>query len=145
MDDAQKTTVIATFSHRHDAEIASDRLQRADIRSFISADDAGGMHPHLQQTHGVKLLVLDRSARKARSILEVEDLLSGPSDASSAAADAPRSETSASPTEGPTDPEDAESPGSYQAREAGVSGAKVVFTVAVIILVLALLITALVV
>lgn len=129
MDEREKTTVVATFSHRHDAEIAGDRLQRAQIRSFISADDAGGTHPHLQQTHGVKLLVLDRKAREARSILEAEDLVSGPSDDTATDADPPRRDSSRP----------------HEAREAGISGPKVVLTVAVVILVLALVITALVV
>jgi hypothetical protein len=56
---AERTTVIATYSSRRDAEIARDRLEDERIESFVAADDAGGMHPQLQQTQGVDLVVLD--------------------------------------------------------------------------------------
>lgn len=70
-----ETTVVATYSARRDAEIGRDRLEGESIRAFISADDAGGAHPELQPTHGVKLVVLSSSARDAHEILEGVNML----------------------------------------------------------------------
>lgn len=38
----ERTVVVATFLHRHQAELARGYLQQAGIRSVVSADDGGG-------------------------------------------------------------------------------------------------------
>lgn len=72
---SEATTIIATYSSRRDAEMAQDHLDGEDIRAFIRADDAGGMHPQLQQPHGVKLVVLQRAAQYAYDVLDDAGLL----------------------------------------------------------------------
>lgn len=37
-----ETVVIATFQHRHQAEMARGYLEHEDIRSVVTADDGGG-------------------------------------------------------------------------------------------------------
>lgn len=39
---SDRTVVVATFSHRHQAEIARGYLEDAGIRAAVSADDGGG-------------------------------------------------------------------------------------------------------
>ncbi len=72
---AEATTIIATYSSRRDAEMAQDHLDGEGLRAFIRADDAGGMHPQLQQSHGVKLVVLQQAAQSAFDVLEQAGLL----------------------------------------------------------------------
>ena len=74
---SQPSTVIASYWTRRDAEIARDHLEEADISAFISADDAGGMHPELQWSQGVHLVVLEDVARHAHELLQEADLLPG--------------------------------------------------------------------
>lgn len=71
----EETTVIATYSTRRDAELALDRLENENIRGFVTADDAGAMHPELQRPQGVKLVVLRDAAAKAHEALEDAGLL----------------------------------------------------------------------
>lgn len=78
MADAQnteETTVFATYSARRTAEMARDYLADADIRAFVSSDDAGGMHPQMQRPHGVKLVGMRGTAQRARSLLDDAALL----------------------------------------------------------------------
>lgn len=134
--DSDETTVLVTYPNRRDAEIALDRLQDEDVSAFVTADDAGGMHPHLQQTHGVKLIVLRDKADRAGQILEAAGLTPDapgrPAD--DAVADVGAEETGGVPTR---DPEQ------VLEEERGVSGKGVVFLVASIVLILALLISSL--
>jgi hypothetical protein len=73
--DTEKTTVLATYTTRRDAEMARDYLADADLQSFVKTDDAGGMHPQLQRPHGVKLVGMSGTAQRARSLLEEAGLL----------------------------------------------------------------------
>lgn len=77
-DDAssERTVVVAAYSSRRDAEMARDRLENENIGAFITADDAGGMHPELQRPHGVHLVVLGSEAQAAHEVLEDVGLLS---------------------------------------------------------------------
>lgn len=72
---SEESTVIATYSTRRDAEVAKDYLDSAGIQAFVTADDAGGMHPELQRSQGVKLSVLGSAAREAHGVLEEAGLL----------------------------------------------------------------------
>jgi len=71
----ETTAILAVYSTRRDAEMAQDRLDEEGVQAFITADDAGGMHPQLQQPHGVKLVVLERAAQYARDVLDDAGLL----------------------------------------------------------------------
>lgn len=73
--DTEETTVLATYSTRRTAEMARDYLADADIRAFVSSDDAGGMHPQMQRPHGVKLVGMRATAQRARSLLDDAALL----------------------------------------------------------------------
>ncbi len=68
---------IATFSTMHDAELAQARLEELGIRSFISRDDAGGAHPELQFTQGVRLMVRSEASAEARQVLDEIDAFPG--------------------------------------------------------------------
>lgn len=72
---SDKTIVVSTFPSRMDAEVAREYLADMDIEAFVSADDAGGMHPQLQQLHGVKLVVMDAQAENAYALLSEARLL----------------------------------------------------------------------
>lgn len=72
---SERSAVVATYSNRRDAEMAVDRLEGEGLEAFLSADDAGGMHPHLQETHGVRVLVLEKDVSEALTVLEEAGLL----------------------------------------------------------------------
>ncbi len=85
--DAEETTIVATYSARRNADVARDYLADADIRSFVSTDDAGGMHPQLQRPHGVKLVGMRDTAQRARALLDEAGLLPPDNDLSAPAPD----------------------------------------------------------
>jgi hypothetical protein len=60
--------VVATFLNQIEADMAKGILETADIESMISADDAGGLRPHLWMG-GVRLLVRVEDAEQAAKIL----------------------------------------------------------------------------
>jgi hypothetical protein len=60
--------VVGTFLHQIDADMARGALEAADIESMISADDAGGLRPHLWMG-GIRLLVRAEDAERAAEIL----------------------------------------------------------------------------
>lgn len=65
-------TQIDTFLNDLDAEIALNRLQALGVRGELIKDNCGGMRPHLDLIHGIKLLVADEDQSKARDILDAE-------------------------------------------------------------------------
>ena len=60
--------VVSTFLTVMDAEVAKSALDSADLDSFIQADDAGGMRPHLGMPN-VRLVVRAEDADRAADIL----------------------------------------------------------------------------
>jgi len=60
--------VVGTFPNKIEAEMAQGALKAADVKSIVSADDAGGMEPPLW-TAGVRLLVRAEDAAQAGRIL----------------------------------------------------------------------------
>ena len=60
--------VVGTFLNQVEADMARGALEAADIESMISADDAGGLRPHLWMG-GVRLLVRAEDAEQAVRIL----------------------------------------------------------------------------
>lgn len=75
---SEESAVIATFSTRRDAEVAKDYLDDEGIQTFVSSDDAGGMHPQMQRPHGVKLVGMSSIAPEAREMLEQAGLFPPP-------------------------------------------------------------------
>jgi len=62
-------SVLATFPSRIEAEIVVGLLKGEGIDTRVSADYGAGMHPQLQLTNGVRLLVAREDAFEAREIL----------------------------------------------------------------------------
>ncbi len=56
-----------------EAQIIMSHLSDENIDSLIDKDDAGGMHPHLQATQGVSILVKEEDYEKAKEIIEIKD------------------------------------------------------------------------
>ena len=63
---SEDTRVVATYSARHDAEVAKSYLEDVGIASFVVADD---VHPPIQLTGGVRLFVMSGEADHAREAL----------------------------------------------------------------------------
>ena len=57
------------FPSEIEANIVKSMLDAEGIFSAVFKDDAGGMHPHLQSTRGVKLKVRDSEFKDAQAIL----------------------------------------------------------------------------
>jgi hypothetical protein len=64
---AAELVVVGTFLNRIEAEVAQGALETAEIKSMISADDAGGLRPHLSLS--VRLLVRVDDAEEAGRII----------------------------------------------------------------------------
>jgi hypothetical protein len=65
-------TVLRTFLHAMDAELARSALEAAGISAIVRSDDCGGMRPHMQLGGGVDLLVLAEDAAEANAILDAD-------------------------------------------------------------------------
>ena len=65
----QDVVVIEIFPSSTHARVAAGVLQAAGIPAAVSADDAGGWYPMLQETMGVRLLVPAHLAEEARRVL----------------------------------------------------------------------------
>ena len=63
-----RLVVVAEFLNRIEADLARGALEAADIESFVSADDAGGVQPALW-TEGVRLFVRAEDVARARDVL----------------------------------------------------------------------------
>ena len=64
---------IKTYPSRIDANIAQGLLEVNGIKSMVSADDAGGMHPGiLWGTGGARLIVRQEDKEAALRLLEDE-------------------------------------------------------------------------
>jgi hypothetical protein len=61
--------VLRTFLNIFEAELAKSALEAAGIASFIRADDAGGLRPHLWMA-GVELVVRREDVQQANEVLE---------------------------------------------------------------------------
>ena len=61
---------VALFSEIHEADIAKGLLTANDVPCMLIRDDAGTMYPQLHQGLGVRLVVPEEFAQRARSILE---------------------------------------------------------------------------
>ncbi len=60
---------IAKFFNRVEAELACARLRADDISAYLKTDDAGGLHPELDFTRGIRLMVLAANEEAALRVL----------------------------------------------------------------------------
>ena len=62
---------VQTYNNRAEAEMAKGHLESQGVPAFVSADDAGGLYPALQQVaKGVRLMVAHNNLKEAKEILE---------------------------------------------------------------------------
>lgn len=60
---------VARFFNRMEAEVACARLRVDDVAAYLKTDDAGGIHPELDFTRGIRLMVLADDEEFARELL----------------------------------------------------------------------------
>jgi hypothetical protein len=65
--------VVASFGSEADAFVARAVLAAHDIEAHLQSDTAGGMLPHLDPRHGVRLVVARADEAEARSLLAESD------------------------------------------------------------------------
>ncbi len=66
---ADHFVVLEVYNSEIEAEIFRAQLEASGIEAFVSKDDVGGMRPHLQLSHGVRLMVSREDMELAREIL----------------------------------------------------------------------------
>lgn len=75
---SRETVVLATFRHRHEAELARGYLTEADIPAAVSADDGGGVFgaPLTFSPHAFATVTVRRvDEQRARAVLESAGIL----------------------------------------------------------------------
>ena len=70
------TVTVAVVTSRTEAELIVGLLRSHGLAAALSADDAGGQHPHLQMD-GVHVLVPRSDEAAARQLLSATDEASG--------------------------------------------------------------------
>ncbi|MFH1692157.1 MAG: DUF2007 domain-containing protein [Candidatus Omnitrophota bacterium] len=62
---------VKVFVNRFEADCAKNLLEQEGIEAMVSADDCGGLRPHLSlATGGVRLLVKCQDVDRAKDILQ---------------------------------------------------------------------------
>lgn len=61
---------IARFFDIVEGEVACARLRAEGVRAYLKTDNAGGIHPELNFTRGLRLMVLSRDEERARRLIE---------------------------------------------------------------------------
>lgn len=61
---------VARFFNVMEGEIACAQLRAEEIKAYLKTDNAGGIHPELNFTRGVRLMVLAEDEGRARELLE---------------------------------------------------------------------------
>ena len=61
---------IAIYMDVHEANIAKGLLEANDVPCMLVRDDAGTMYPQLNQGLGIRLVVPEEVAERARRILD---------------------------------------------------------------------------
>ena len=62
--------IVESFINMAEAELAQAQLQAMGLMAEISADNCGGMRPHMDLTGGVHLLVEESRATEAADLLK---------------------------------------------------------------------------
>jgi hypothetical protein len=63
---------IGRYFNIMEGELACARLRAEDINAYLKTDNAGGVHPELNFTRGVRLMVLAGDEERARRVIEAE-------------------------------------------------------------------------
>ena len=63
---------IARYFNIMEGEVACARLRSEDIEAYLKTDNAGGIHPELNFTRGVRVMVLAADEDRARRIIGAE-------------------------------------------------------------------------
>ncbi len=74
----RESVVVARFAYRHQAALAQAFLGAAGIDAEIMADDAGGLEVALSLTNGVRLIVREVDAARAREVLAAGEASGAP-------------------------------------------------------------------
>jgi hypothetical protein len=61
---------VARFFNALDGEVACARLRAEGVKAYLNTDNAGGIHPELNFTRGVRLMVLVEDVDRARQLIE---------------------------------------------------------------------------
>ena len=64
---------VAVVGSRIEAQLIAGMLGSNGVRAVVSADDAGGQDPQLQQIEGVRVLVARSDEALARQLLAATD------------------------------------------------------------------------
>jgi len=63
---------IARFFNVMEGEVACAQLRAQEIKVYLKTDNAGGIHPELNFTRGIRVMVLAEDEARAREVLSVE-------------------------------------------------------------------------
>ncbi len=66
---ADEIVEVGKFFNRLEAEVACAKLRADDISAYLKTDDAGGLHPELDFSRGIRLMVLAGDVASARELL----------------------------------------------------------------------------
>ncbi len=69
---AEDIVEIARFFNIMEGEVACAQLRAQDIKAYLKTDNAGGIHPELNFTRGVRLMVLAGDEDRARALIGAE-------------------------------------------------------------------------
>ena len=64
---------LKTVYSEMEAQVLTTHLKDENIENLIEKDDVGGLHPHLQATKGVDILVREVDFDKAKKIIEIKE------------------------------------------------------------------------
>lgn len=64
---------IARYFNIMEGELACARLRAQKINAYLKTDNAGGVHPELNFTRGVRVMVLAVDEDRARTVIEAKD------------------------------------------------------------------------
>lgn len=60
---------VGRYFNALEGEIACARLRSGGLKAYLKTDNAGGIHPELNFTRGVRLMVLAADEERARDML----------------------------------------------------------------------------
>lgn len=63
---------VARYFNIIEGEVACAQLRSEGINAYLKTDNAGGIHPELNFTRGVRLMVLATDEERARDVIEAE-------------------------------------------------------------------------
>lgn len=67
---ADEIVEVARFFNIMEGEVACAQLRAENIKAYLKTDNAGGVHPELNFTRGVRLMVLAEDESRAAEILD---------------------------------------------------------------------------